>query len=96
MTFDPHRTCEIIMPHSGSYERQLLRLKHSVTSITEHKDVTIQRVCDMLIAGFEKTLGIELVLGELSDAEKELKTFLMGHKYMTTKWNMEGGCKGWM
>jgi lipoate-protein ligase A len=98
MDFDPFKTCDIMLPRSGDYERQVLRMKQSVTSVSEHTDraVDVVAVCRALMTGFEKTLGIELVKGKLSPEEEELKAVLMTHKYMNERWNMEGGCKAWI
>ena len=98
MDFDPFKTCDVMLPRSGDYERQVLRMKQSVTSVSEHTDraVDVVAVCRALMTGFEKTLGIELVKGKLSPEEEELKAVLMTHKYMNERWNMEGGCKAWI
>ena len=98
MEFNPFKTCDVMLPRSEDYERQVLRMKQSVTSISEHTDraVDVVAVCRALMTGFEKTLGIELVKGKLSPEEDELKAVLMTHKYMNESWNMKGGCKAWM
>ena len=98
MEFNPFKTCDVMLPRSGDYERQVLRMKQSVTSVSEHTDraVDVGTVCRALMTGFEKTLGIELVKGKLSPEEEELKAVLMTHKYMNERWNMEGGCKAWI
>lgn len=98
MDFDPFKTCEVMLPRSGDCERQVLRMKQAVTSINEHADraVNVDTVCRALMTGFEKTLGVELVKGDLSPEEKELKTILTTDKYKNTRWNMEGGCKAWI
>jgi lipoate-protein ligase A len=98
MEFNPFKTCDVMLPRSGDYERQILRMKQSVTSVSEHADrmVDVGMVCHALMAGFEKTLGIELVKGKLSLEEEEIKTALMTHKYMNARWNMEGGCRAWI
>jgi len=98
MEFNPFKTCDVMLPRSGDYERQILRMKQSVTSVSEHTDraVDVGMVCRALMTGFEKTLGIELVKGELSPEEEEIKAVLMTHKYMNERWNMEGGCRAWI
>jgi lipoate-protein ligase A len=98
MEFNPFKTCDVMLPHSEDYERQVLRMKQSVSSVSEHTDraVDVGTVCRALMTGFEKTLGIELVKGKLSPEEEELKAVLMTQKYMNERWNMEGGCKAWI
>jgi lipoate-protein ligase A len=98
MDFNPFKTCDVMLPHSDDCEGQVEQLKQSVTSILEHADqpVDIRMVCRMLMAGFEKTLGVELMQGILSAEEEEIKDNLLKRKYMNVRWNMEGGCKTWM
>jgi lipoate-protein ligase A len=98
MDFNPVKTCDVMLPRSGDYERQAFRMKQSVTSVIEHTDsgMDISTVCRMLKAGFEKTLGIELVRGILCREEEEFRTLLMTHKYMNESWNMKGGCRAWI
>jgi len=98
MEFDPYKTCEIMMPHSEEYKRQALRLKQGVTSISEQTDscVDIDMLCSILAEGFKETLGIELIPGDLSPEEEELRAFFLKNKYTNMEWNMEGGCRGWM
>lgn len=98
MDFNPFNTCDVMLPCSGDYERQVFRMKQSVTSVIEHTDsvVDISAVCRTLMTGFERTLGIELVRGTLCSEEEELKTLLMTDKYMNEIWNMKGGCRTWI
>jgi lipoate-protein ligase A len=98
MEFNPYKTCEVMLPHLADCQGQVERLKQSVTSVFEHADrpVDVSDVCRVLIAGFEKLLGIKLVQGTLSPEEEEVKAQLMKHKYMNVKWNMEGGRKSWI
>lgn len=98
MDFDPFKTCEVMLPHSEDGGGQAVLLKQSVTSILEQagSSVDIQVVCRMVMAGFEKTLGVKLVEGILSPEEEALKARLLTRKYMNERWNMEGGCKAWI
>ena len=46
-----------------------------------------RKIIDSLIWGFEKKLGIELVLGQLTKEEVKLSQELRQIKYSTRKWN---------
>jgi lipoate-protein ligase A len=98
MAFDPLKTCDVMLSHSGDYVKQVERLKRSVTSVIEHAgpSAAVGAVCGSLRKGFEKTLDIELIPGILSPEEETLAAHLMTHKYMNERWNMKGGCRSWM
>lgn len=95
MDFNPYKTCEIMLPHYDDCEGQVEKLKQSVTSIHEHVDqsVDVDALCRILKTAFEDILSIQLVAGVLSTEEEELKAHLITNKYMSTEWNMEGGCR---
>jgi lipoyl(octanoyl) transferase len=97
MDFDPHKTYDILLPHLEDCERQIFRLKQSVTSVTGQAAsyIDIAGVCHVLKKGFEATLGVELLEGKLTPEEEKLKNILVEQKYSTVEWNMEGGCRKW-
>jgi len=98
MDFDPLKTCRVMLTHIEDCKEQVERLKRSVTSIADSVNPLpdIREVCRKLETGFEKTLGIQLIPGNLTEEEEALKKHLMTHKYMNPKWNMEGGCRSWI
>jgi len=63
--------------------------RQKITSIeTEFgKDITIERVNEALIEGFQKALDIELVKDNLSISELELGYRLAKEKYASEEWN---------
>ena len=63
--------------------------KHKITSIKKEieKDVSIKKVEQALIQGFQRTLNIKLVNCELTPCERELAEKLCKEKYSTNDWN---------
>jgi lipoate-protein ligase A len=66
--------------------------KHKITSIKKEveKDVAIIDVEQALIQGFQKTLNIKFVNGELTAYEQKLAEKLCKEKYSTNDWNFQG------
>ncbi len=66
--------------------------KRRITSIKEElgRDVSIKRVEEALIKGFQKALSIEFVEGKLTSYEIELADELCREKYVTDNWNFHG------
>jgi len=91
LDFDPVRTCALLVPRDGDRERQIERLRESVTSVYEHTgaEISMVKICHVLQRSFEKKLGIELVEGGLTAEEEALMTRLIKDKYSNNKWNME-------
>lgn len=65
--------------------------KDRITSIREElgRNVSAKEVSQALIKGFQNTLNIEFVDGELTSYELELAEKLCKEKYATSKWNFE-------
>lgn len=63
--------------------------KNKITSIKKEvgKDVSIKKVEQALIQGFQKALNIKLVNGELTLYERELAERLYKEKYSKNDWN---------
>ncbi len=92
MAFDPGRTCAVILPRREQ-ERQVERLRNSVTSVREQATVPSvdeETLCRAIRNGFMQVLGIEFSEGELTPEEEALKTELMTKKYGSASWNREG------
>lgn len=88
MTFDPVENASLILgsqlpEHAG-------RLKSSVTAVNEliPSPVSAETLCSVLRKGFIDELGIDLVEGSLTSAEKELRGQLV-KKYKSDAWNCE-------
>ena len=66
--------------------------KHKLTSVESEaqRNVAIDDVVRALIEGFQRTLNIRLVPGELTAYERELAERLCKEKYSTNEWNFEG------
>jgi len=92
LDFDPVKTCALLAPRKGDRERQIEKLRESVTSVYEQTgtEISVEKICHVLQRGFEKKLGIELVEGSLTGEEEALMTRLIKDKYTNNKWNMEG------
>jgi lipoate-protein ligase A len=92
LDFDPVKTCALLVPRDGDHERQIEKLRESVTSVYEHTgaEISMAKICHVLQRSFEKKLGIELVEGGLTAEEETLMTRLIKDKYTNNKWNMEG------
>ncbi len=92
MAFDPGRTCAVILPRRDR-ERQVERLRNSVTSVREQATVpsadeeTLSRA---IRNGFTQVLGIQFREGALTPDEEALKAELMTKKYGSASWNWEG------
>jgi lipoate-protein ligase A len=69
--------------------------KHKITSIKEGigQDVAIKDVDQALIQGFQRTLRLKLINGELTPYEQELAKDLYKKKYLTDEWNIHGKSK---
>jgi len=96
MTFDPARTCTVVLPHRDR-EEQIRSLRNAVTSVGEQAQPPVdeETVCRALRKGFEQVLGIRLLEGVLTQEEEELKSELMTKKYGSENWTKEG-CKSWI
>lgn len=66
-------------------ERKITSLRHELK-----KEVSEEKVYHALVEGFENSLGIQLVEGELSSYECRLAETLRREKYLTHRWNFEG------
>jgi lipoate-protein ligase A len=66
--------------------------KHKITSLKEEmkKSAAINDVENALIQGFQQSLNIKLVNGELTTYERELAERLRKEKYSTHDWNFHG------
>jgi lipoate-protein ligase A len=73
-------------------ERQVEKLRESVTSVYEYTgvDISVTKMCHVLQKSFEKKLCIELVEGGLTAKEAALMARLIKDKYTNDQWNMEG------
>ncbi len=92
LDFDPVKTCALLASRKGDRERQIEKLRESVTSVYEQTgaEISVEKICHVLQRGFEKKLGIELVEGSLTGEEEALMTRLIKDKYTNNTWNMEG------
>ena len=92
LDFDPVKTCTLLASRDGDRERQIERLRESVTSVYEQTgaEISVEKICHVLQRSFEKKLGIELVEGRLTGEEEALMTRLIKDKYTNNTWNMEG------
>jgi lipoate-protein ligase A len=92
LDFDPVKTCALLAPRDGDRERQIEKLRESITSVYEQTgaEISVEKICHILQRGFEKKLGIELVEGRLTGEEEALMTRLIKDKYTNNTWNMEG------
>jgi lipoate-protein ligase A len=88
MTFDPIKTASLILgSHSPAHTG---KLKSSVTAVNEliPTPVSAETLCDVLKKGFAEELGIDLVSGSLTGAEKEMSVHLI-QKYKSDAWTRE-------
>jgi len=62
-----------------------------VTSINKflQRDVSFEELKKALIKGFEESFDIKLVLGEITDFEKDMAVKLKEEKYSTREWNFK-------
>jgi lipoate-protein ligase A len=66
--------------------------KHRITSIKNElgKEVSIKKVCSVLIEGFQNALSIQLLDDRLTPYEHELAEAFCKRKYGTDDWNYYG------
>ncbi len=88
MTFDPVVTAACIL--GGRSPVDTGRLSSSVAAVNEviSSPVSVETLCAVLKKGFADELGIDLVEGSLTSAEKELSGQLV-QKYKSDAWNWE-------
>ena len=92
MAFDPGRTCAVLLPN-GDCDRQVDRLRNSVTSVREHATIPPadeETLCRFIQDGFTQVLGIRFREGALTPEEEALKAELIAKKYGSASWNREG------
>ena len=91
MAFDPARTCAVMLPHRDR-EKQIDRLRRSVTSVGEHAGPGVDEamLCRAFRDAFAARLGIGFREGTLTPREEALKVELMANKYGSENWNGEG------
>lgn len=92
LDFDPVKTCALFVSRDANRERQVEKLRESVTSVYEYTgvDISVTKMCHVLQKSFEKKLCIELVEGGLTAKEAALMARLIKDKYTNDQWNMEG------
>ncbi len=88
MTFDPAATASLILTTHSSTQSE--KLRRSVASVNELISAPVDApiLCTALKNGFEEELGIELIPGFLTPAEKELSEQLV-KTYKSDAWNWE-------
>jgi lipoate-protein ligase A len=91
MAFDPARTCAVMLPHRDR-EKQVDRLRNSVTSVGEHAgpetdEAMLRRA---IRDAFTERLGIRFRVGMLTPEEETIKVELMANKYKNACWDGEG------
>lgn len=77
------------VPSEKIKDKLIENVKERVTSITSavSKNVEFDDVCAALAKGFERSLEIELVQGQLSTTEKELAEEIRKDRYTNPEWN---------
>lgn len=92
LDFDPVKTCDLLAPREGDREKQIEKLRESVTSVYEQtgSEIGIEKICNVLQRSFMKRLGVEFVEGGLTDEEESLMKRLIKDKYTNTTWNIKG------
>jgi len=98
MEFDPAQTYSVIAKSDVDITRQKEKLKKQVTSVHETANIKTDytSLCQILASSFEEFLGIRLVEGKLTPEEETIKEHLLHHKYMDSRWNMEGKAIEWI
>lgn len=83
MSFDPEKTCDVMLPHREPRARQVQALQEKVTSLYEHlpRSVTREDVCKSLIEAFQTGWEVSFVEGSLTPEEETLKDHLLATKY---------------
>ena len=83
MSFDPEKTCDVMLPHREPRARQVQALQKKVTSLYEHlpRSVTRGDVCKSLIGAFQAGWDISFAEGSLTLEEEALKVHLLATKY---------------
>ena len=83
MSFDPEKTCDIMLPHREPRARQVQALQEKVTSLYEHlpRSVTREDVCKSLIESFQTGWEVLFAEGSLTPEEETLKDHLLNTKY---------------
>lgn len=86
LDFNPQDWIDVIsMPKYFTVEQ----LKSKITSIKEYiSSISINKLIDALIYGFEKRLGFKLILSEINNLEKELVNKLI-EKYKSISWTYD-------
>lgn len=77
------------VPSEKIKDKLIKDVKERVTSIKHilSQDIEFDEVCQELAKGFEKTLNIELVEGELTDNELQLAEEIRKDRYSNPEWN---------
>jgi len=83
MSFDPEKTCDIMLPHREPRANQVQALQEKVTSLYDHlpRSVTREDVCQSLIEAFQDEWAVSFAEGALTAAEEKLKDHLLATKY---------------
>lgn len=79
------------VPDEKIRDKLISNVKERVTSLKHElsKEVDFRQMCNALVVGFEKELGVKLVPGHLSEAEKEKAHELAITKYQTKEWGFK-------
>jgi len=89
MDFDPVKTQAVLLPHRDQ-ARQIAVLAQYATSIMDQKQeaIDVSTICRALKEGFEETMHVCFVEGDLTTKEENFKNRLLT-KYHNLQWNME-------
>lgn len=79
----------LLVPNEKIRDKLISTVKERVTSLTHilEKETTFDDVVMEFRGGFEKSLGLELFDGEVSEEEEKLATELAESKYSQDNWN---------
>jgi len=88
---DPETLAEVFSPREKSKEELLAEICASTTSINSHlsKKINFIELKEVVLKGFENTLGISTTQGMLTAHELILKEKLLEEKYRNSEWNLQ-------
>lgn len=79
------------VPNEKIRHKMIKTVQERVTSVNKilNKEVNFQQLKNAFIKGFQRTFGINLILGEVTRFEEKLAQKLKEEKYHTKQWNFK-------
>jgi lipoate-protein ligase A len=92
LDFDPESMSTLLrISHEKIRDKMIANVGERLTSLRKelNKDIVIDETSSTIVRGFEKSLGVGFISGQLSKSEAKATDILRRSKYTTDDWNFQ-------